>query len=383
MLAVLVTFDSLANRYLDNSLLDLVVVIGGLLATAPQTFRRRQPWLSVILTTSGAVILTTFGTLLMFVRGFGYVSPVVFCSGALTLYTLLRLVDRRVAWILVGAFGLAIAMGQGTLFMVADLNGVIFKESLVTVAGLAGVIGLGLIADLVRSRTELKEVRKDGGEHVIAAQREQAATAERGRIAREMHDVVAHSIALVAVQAEAAPYTVPDLSDASKAEFAEIATTARRTLTEMRRLLGVLRADITSVPETEPQPRLAQLGDLIEQDGGEVHLDVVGGERPLPRAVDVSAYRIVQECLANARTHAPGSHVSIELAYRPDLLAIRVVNDAAQGEASRMGVPESPVSAGGHGVIGMRERALSLGGWFSAQPTEAGGFLVQAGLPFE
>ncbi|GAA3466439.1 sensor histidine kinase [Nonomuraea roseola] len=380
-LAVLVTFDSLANRYLDNPFLDLVLVSGALLATAPQAFRRWRPWLSIILTVFGAVILTAFGTLLMLVRGFGYVSPMVFCSGALTLYSLLRLVDRQVAWIIVGVFGLAIAMMQPTLLSVADLSGAIFESALVMVAGLAGVVGLGLIADLVRSRTELREARKDGSEHAIAAQREQAAMAERARIAREMHDVVAHSIAMVAVQAEAAPYTVPNLSDA-RAEFAEIATTARHTLTEMRRLLGVLRTDITSVPETEPQPGLAQLGALIDQDGGEVHLDVVGEERELPRAVDISAYRIVQECLANARTHAPGSHVSIELVYRPNLLAIRVVNDAAR-EASRMEVPEPPGSAGGHGVIGMRERALSLGGWFSAQPTEAGGFLVQAGLPLE
>ncbi|MEU4545168.1 sensor histidine kinase [Nonomuraea dietziae] len=381
-LAVMVTFDSLANRYLDNPFLDLVVVIGALLATVPQAFRRWKPGLSVILTASGAVILTTFGTLLMFVRGFGYVSPVVFCSVALTLYTLLRQVARRVAWIIVGTFGLGIATAQRTLLSVADLSGAIFESALLLVAGPAVVIGLGLIADLVRSRTELREARKDGSEHVIAAQREQAAMVERARIAREMHDVVAHSIALVAVQAEAAPYTVPDLSDSSKVEFAEIATAARRTLTEMRRLLGVLRADTTSASETEPQPGLARLGELIEQAGGEIQLDVVGEETPLPRAVDVSAYRIVQECLANARTHAPGSHVSIELAYRPNLLVIRVVNDAARDEVSRTGVPGSRVSAG-HGMIGMRERALSLGGWFSAQPTEAGGFLIQAGLPLE
>lgn len=337
---------------------DPMIVLAGLLATAPHALRRQYPWLTLAMTLAG-------GLGLLFVSGYRprLTVAAVGLSGALSFYTLLKLLDRRLAWglvILVAVAGAVVGTGLGN-----DL-----------VAGLllaAVAVAIGLAADLRRSRTEVKEVKQESVEQVIAAQREQAAMAERARIAREMHDVVAHSISMVAVQAEAAPYTLSDLSDETKAEFAEIAAAARGTLAEMRRLLGVLRADITTVPETAPQPGLARLDELIGQHEGEVDLDVVGEQVELPQAVDVSAYRIIQECLANASRHAPGSRVSIELAYRPNVLVLRVAND---GEVAN-------IAEGGHGLIGMRERALGLGGWFSAEALAGGGFLVKAGLPLE
>ncbi|MEU6407277.1 histidine kinase [Microbispora sp. NPDC046933] len=348
------------------------------LATLPHTLRRRHPVETVTLTAIGAI------TLLFFERSvsgniFGLGYP-VYVSGLLSAYTVFRVAGRRTAWLL-GA-----ASSAGAFLVVWYLGPHRIDLAL---AGAALPAATTLLADLRRSRNEVREARVDN----LEALREQAAMAERARIAREMHDIVAHSISMIAVQAETAPYTIADLGDDGRKEFAEIAATARGTLTEMRRLLGVLRAD--APPETAPQPGLARLPELIERHGGEVDLDMVGVERELPQAVDVSAYRIIQEALTNARQHAPGARVSIEIAYRPALLALRIADDGpGPATAERTPVERTPAEQtpagkasgdanGGHGLIGMRERATALGGWFVAGPGPDGGFLIRAGLPTE
>ncbi|MBO2439880.1 hypothetical protein J4557_20350 [Actinomadura nitritigenes] len=240
---------------------------------------------------------------------------------------------------------------------------------------------------------------------------------ERARIARELHDVVAHSVSMIAVQAETAPYTMDDLSPEARAGYTEIARTAREALVEMRRLLSVLRADAKPEPEAanSPQPRLDRLPDLIEQHrgaGGVVDLAVHGDPRALSTTVELSAYRIVQEALTNARRHAPGAGVHVDLTFLPDRLAVRVRDDGSAGStrvlnrddpAARTAVldpagagPAGPTRlegarpptggpgggpGGGHGLVGMRERATMLGGRFSAGPATDGGFLVEAELP--
>ncbi|MBG0828059.1 hypothetical protein HS041_09795 [Planomonospora sp. ID67723] len=221
-----------------------------LLATAPLAIRRSHPWPAVALTFLGAVGLVLAGV---------YEPPIaVAVSGVLSLYTILRRLSRPAAWTLVvclgGAFA-AIVMATAYLWSWPYLWSGLWSGGLVVVLFTGVVATTALLADVRRSRTEIKEVRADN----LEVLQEQAAMAERARIAREMHDIVAHSISMVAVQAETAPYTLPGLDDRVKQEFAEIATSARSTLTEMRRLLGVLRADITTAPETAPQPGLARL----------------------------------------------------------------------------------------------------------------------------
>lgn len=330
-----------------------IAVIGALLSTAPLLLRRTHPW------TAAAIMVA--GTMLVVIGSIRYTDlPVsIGVAGLIVVWTLLQRLDRASSWALTAIVGGALAL---TAYAGRDSNLI-----MVAATGAACVATLGLLTDLRRSHREVADTRAD----ISQSEQERAAMAERARIAREMHDVVAHSISMVAVQAEAAPYTVPDLSDAARREFAEIAANARTSLAEMRRLLGVLRADVGDAAETAPQPGLGQLRDLIDRHGGAVDVDVVGESRQLGQAVDVSAYRIVQECLANARAHAPGSRVSIELAYRPEVLVLRVASD---------GPPVEPAT-GGHGLIGMRERALGLGGWFTAGPAPGGGFLVTAGLP--
>ncbi|GAA4570700.1 sensor histidine kinase [Planotetraspora kaengkrachanensis] len=364
--AVLAVLALLGTAGATSAPLDLA---GVLLATVPHVMRRAYPWLTVTLTLVGAALIVMSPP-----RPGAWAIPVI-ASAALSFYTVQRLLERRAAWIFTGGIG-ALLTGVAVLAYLA--SGPIRLSLVAVVCTVVGalVVGITMVADVRRSRTEIKEVRADNLETL----REQAAMAERARIAREMHDVVAHSISMVAVQAETAPYTIKDLNDEARREFAEIATAARGTLTEMRRLLGVLRADVP--PETAPQPGLRQLPELLEHHGGEVDLDIVGEEKELPQAVDMSAYRIIQESLTNARTHAPGARVSIEIAYRPTLLALRIADDGP-GPAAPENTQAGPGEGPGHGLIGMRERAVALGGWFVAGPGPAGGFLVQAGLPLE
>jgi signal transduction histidine kinase len=148
----------------------------------------------------------------------------------------------------------------------------------------------------------------------------------------------------------------------------------------MRRLLSVLRADAKGEAEVTPQPRLDRLPELIEKHrgaGGKAQISVQGDPRTLSATVELSAYRIVQESLTNARRHAPGAEVRVELVYLPDRLAVRV-RDNGHG-ATRVLDPRA--AAGGHGLLGMQERATMLGGRFAAGPATEGGFMVEAELP--
>ncbi|MEU4686850.1 histidine kinase [Streptomyces xinghaiensis] len=226
---------------------------------------------------------------------------------------------------------------------------------------------------LARNRVEEQEtlVADVRGKHT--------ALEERARIARELHDVVAHHMSVIAIQAEAAPYRVDDAPEELTRSFGTIRESAVEALSELRRVLGVLRfeeAGSLGVPDA-PQPDLSRLDELV-QGVREVGLDVeiarTGAERPLPQGVELSAYRIVQEALSNALRHAPGSRVRVEVAYVLTGLGLRIVNTAPTG-------PVSPSPGMGHGVTGMRERAVMLGGELTAEPTAEGGYEVAAFLP--
>ncbi|MEU1876720.1 histidine kinase [Streptosporangium sp. NPDC020072] len=359
---VLLMFLALAQLGGRSSLTMLAAV----LATLPHVVRRRHPWAVVTLVSFGALCLLYTGVLP------GYPPFGVVLSGALTLYTIARIVGPLVVGLVIGALTIlllaAVFLLNGReLLSIATLDR---QAASPLVVLFLGTVLLIFLAHVRRSASTITEMRAGNLETL----REQAAMAERARIAREMHDIVAHSVSKIAVQAETAPYTLDGLDERTLQEFAEIATSARTTLTEMRRLLGVLRADVVTAPETAPQPGLARLPELVGRHEGEVDLDVIGEEVPLPQAVDVSAYRIIQEALTNVRVHAPGARVSIELAYRPALLALRITDN---------GPGPSGDTENGHGLVGMRERALALGGWFKAGPGPSGGFLIQVGLPLE
>jgi signal transduction histidine kinase len=204
---------------------------------------------------------------------------------------------------------------------------------------------------------------------------DQAAMGERARIARDLHDIVAHHVSAIAVQAETARLTVEGLPDEGREQFEAIGQTARDALAEMRRLLGVLREDADGRAERDPQPGLARLHELVETAraaGTPVALTLSGEPVDLPPGVDLCAYRILQEALTNARRHAGGAAVDLEVEYGADALRLRV-RDHGPG-------PSEP-DADGHGLLGMRERAIIAGGTLSAGPADGGGFAVDAELP--
>jgi signal transduction histidine kinase len=206
---------------------------------------------------------------------------------------------------------------------------------------------------------------------------EHAARGERARIARELHDVVAHHISMIAVQAETARLAPPGMPAEGAKRLLAIGDTARAALTEMRRLLGVLREDAGTVTTRQPQPGLEHLNELIDEardsTAASTRLIVRGRVTSLDPGIELTAYRIVQEALTNARRHAPGAAVDVELNYAKATLRLRV-RDNGPG-------PPSDASSSGHGLLGMRERAAMVGGALSAGPGWVGGFVVDATLP--
>ncbi|MEE1941366.1 sensor histidine kinase [Streptomyces sp. TRM 70361] len=204
---------------------------------------------------------------------------------------------------------------------------------------------------------------------------------ERNRIARELHDVVAHHMSVISIQAQVAPHLVADPSPELRENLAGIRGNAVEALTELRRVLGVLRSEDPGAEETRaPQPGLDRLDELlgtVRGAGVEVTAETTGEPRPLSPGVELSAFRIVQEALSNAMRHAPGAVVRVEIGHRPDALTVRVAN-TAPGREGRT-VPSVP--SGGQGLLGMRERAAMLGGELAAGPTPGGGWEVTAVLP--
>ncbi|HEY2791306.1 MAG TPA: histidine kinase [Micromonosporaceae bacterium] len=205
---------------------------------------------------------------------------------------------------------------------------------------------------------------------------EHTARGERARIARELHDVVAHHISMVAVQAETARLTTPGLPPAGAQRLSAIGDTARSALTEMRRLLGVLREDAeTDVGPRRPQPGLAQLNDLVDEardtTGAGTRLILHGSPVTLDPGVELAAYRIIQEALTNSRRHAPGAAVDVEVHYADDVLRLSIRDNGSGSSGGPAGL----------GLLGMSERAAAVGGRLRAGPASTGGFLVEARLP--
>ncbi|GAA5062528.1 signal transduction histidine kinase [Thermocatellispora tengchongensis] len=225
---------------------------------------------------------------------------------------------------------------------------------------------------------ESLEERAERAERERDQQARIAAAAERARIARELHDVVAHNVSVIIVQADGAGYAIDSDPETAKRAVQTISATGRQALAEMRRLVGVLRQD--GGPEQEdytPQPGLAQLDALVAQvreSGLAVDLHVSGTPADLPEGEQLTVYRIVQEALTNTIKHGgPGARASVDLAYGPHELVL-AINDDGRGAAA----PRSP---GGHGLIGMYERVAMYGGTVYTGPRPGGGFQVLARLP--
>ena len=332
-------------------------MIANLVATLPLALARRH-----VAWATGAIVL-------------GVVVAIATDGGTLTIAALLSLV------LTLYLFALAHGRWWSVLPALPFLFNAIEPYSGENGGGLPGVLLLMVVVaalalgDSRRQRGEAIAERDETRQAMADTLQDQAVMGERARIARELHDVVAHHVSAIAVQAESARLTIDGLPDEGKAHFEAIGQTARDALSEMRRLLGVLREDADAEAARDPQPSLTRLDELVETAraaGTPVALTLEGTVTPLPPGVDLCAYRILQEALTNVRRHAPGAAVEVALAYAPDTLHLRV-RDHGPGVAE----PD----ADGHGLLGMRERAIMVGGTLTAGPADGGGFVVEAELP--
>jgi signal transduction histidine kinase len=334
--------------------------------SVPIPFCRTRPFLAWWLAFGSCVATAVAGLFLGFPSPDTW--PWVYSSMALLALTtgvLAAQGDRRrtaVAVALVVVPGVALA---------SAFSGWFWRDVLASAAlvGVAAVLG-----DVLHSRRravgELAEEKQ-----VSSAERSRRSLVEeRARIARELHDVVAHHMSMITVQAETARYRIPDLPEPVIGEFTGIAKLARGSLTELRGLLSALR-DEHDAPELAPQPTLADLGELVGRitaAGTPVRLTVTGDVAVLPAAVQLSAYRIVQEALSNVVRHAPGAQSTVDVTVGADV-TVEVVN-------VRPDRPTPPPSGDGHGLVGLRERAVLLGGTLEVDQPD-GGWRVRATLP--
>lgn len=246
-----------------------------------------------------------------------------------------------------------------------------------------------VLGDSIRTRrayfAQLEE-RAARLEKERAAQAKVAVAAERARIARELHDVVAHNVSVMVVQADGAAYVLDAAPDQARKALETISSTGRQALAEMRRLLGVLRTgEHQEAGEYVPQPDVRQIEDLVEQcrrSGLPVDFKVEGTPRPLPSGVELTAYRIVQEALTNTRKHGgPNAGASVRLVYFDDGLGL-LVEDDGKGAPHEL-YEEGGFDGRGHGLIGMRERVGMVGGTLDAGPRPGGGFRISVLLPLK
>ena len=205
---------------------------------------------------------------------------------------------------------------------------------------------------------------------------EQAAAEERARIARELHDVVAHSVSVMVVQASGVRRLLKDEQHRERDALLSVEQIGRQALTEMRRMLGVMRTEPGELPSLAPQPGLQHLERLVaqvEEAGLPVTLRIEGERPELSPGIDLSAYRIVQEGLTNALKHSRGGHAEVIVRYDDDSVQLEITDDGigANGDGP------------GHGLVGMRERVALYGGKLVAGPRDGGGFVLRAELPVE
>jgi signal transduction histidine kinase len=261
---------------------------------------------------------------------------------------------------------------------------------------------LGILSRTRRSYLQAVEVRATQAEAERDRQVALAAAQERARIARELHDVVAHHVSLMAVQSEAAAALLPDRPAEAGKSVEIIGQTARDALSELRRLLGVLRgpADVDGRAPTSPSPSISELDEVlgqVRQAGIAVNLRVEGSPSKLPPGVDLTAYRIVQEALTNTVKHSGTGEAVVTVSYEPGYVTVSVTDTGnasfavtvdrgarrarGGGSGSSGGSPERPAVPGGFGLAGIAERVASCGGSLTVGPCDAGGFAVTARLP--
>jgi signal transduction histidine kinase len=337
-------------------------VIIGVLICGALTVRRRWPVPVLVITTVGvmaAIIATDARTPYSAVA-------------AVAAYTVAMNTDRKVAW----TCGVIVAAALTTTAMLSSTE---FWSNPRNLEFIAWVTMATAIGDARRSRRAYVAAIEERAIRAEQSKEEEAGrqvAEERLRIARELHDIVAHHIALINVQAGVATHMLRTEPDAAAEALGHVRLAARTVLDELSTVLGVLRQPNDSGAPYEPAPGMADLDALVDtfvQAGLRIDLTTSGRARPVPSAVDLAAYRIIQESLTNAQKYGDGTPVAVRVEHCPEALHIEVLNAGAWP-------PKNP-SSGGHGLIGMHERAASVGGTLQASARPTGDFLVKATLP--
>jgi signal transduction histidine kinase len=329
---------------------------------APVVFRRKYP--------IGAAYLALAVGVVHSLLEIGIGSLV---TGCIALYTLVAYVNRRAALLYLAA-NVVVALVQMPLQRPNEwvIGLIMFALSVAFSWALGEFNGARRAYNAeVERRLRLLETERDQQARIAVAE-------ERARIARELHDVVAHAVSVMVVQADGAAYAVHSQPDLAERAIKTISSTGREALTELRRLLGVLRSE-ENAGERTPQPgtqSLSELAGRVRVVGLPVQLDIVGNVDDLPTGVGLGIYRIVQEALTNSLKHAgPGSSAVVRVERVGDRIDLSIVDNGRRASGALVGV------SGGNGLIGMRERALVFGGTLEAGPRAAGGWAVQASLP--
>ncbi len=344
-----------------------VAAVAQLAATVPVAFRRVAPLAAIAI--SSAVFLPY----VIVYRGAFVAGASV--ANAATMLLLVYSVGRHTQGrrLLVGAlFALLFAAEPG----IAGQPGWSDWALNFIIAG--GTLGLGVALRIQEGRSISLAVAADRAQSEQEATAQAAVHEERARIARELHDVVAHNVGLIVLQAGGARSVLGTNPERARTALRQVEETSRQTLTEMRHLVGILRVDA----EREPLPRLERLPALVDEAraaGLAVELEVEGAPVDLPAGLELAAYRLIQEALTNVRKHAPTSRAKVRLCYEPDRLRIEVSDDGGPSDAVRDSARNA--SGLGHGLIGMRERVQMYDGRMQAGPMPGGGFRVEAVLP--
>jgi signal transduction histidine kinase len=348
-----------------------------LATTVPLVWRRRHP-LAVSLATGLATAAYGFAH-------YPDLAMPIAVGGVVGMYSVAAWGSRRAALLAGGVAVVVVVVVMSLPRGDADVVDAGFVS-----LGLAGAWVLGDRARVQRALAAELQERAARLERERASEARRAVATERARIARELHDVVAHHVSMMVVQAEAGPVVVERDPARAAGAFEAIAATGRQALVEMRRLLGVLRGDGdrdgdgVSKPSLAPQPGLAQVPSLVEQVGRaglRVALVVEGPEAPLPAGVELSAYRIVQEALTNALRHGGAGQARVMVRYGEHDLELQIQNGAGSASGRRPTGPDGQDRPSGRGLLGMRERVTLFGGEMHAGPGPDGGFTVVARLP--
>lgn len=344
----------------DRKPLDLLAVV--LLVAGPAALlgRRRHPVPVLV-----AVLAVT-----MTYVGLGYPFGPIFVSLVVAFFTAVTAGRRLVAWV-----------GAGVLVSSAALATLVGRDSGSGLAGLAGLAAWLLVVLTAAEGARVGRERAAEAEHAREEAVRRRASDERLRIARELHDVLAHNISLINVQAGVALHLMDEQPEQVRGALAAIKAASGDTLRELRSTLGVLRQVDEELPR-QPAHGLADIDELVAgaaAAGLSVRTEVGGEYRPLPSGVDLAAYRIVQEALTNVRRHAGLATATVSVRYDDRDLTVRVDDDGSGGTAA--GHMAADPTGSGNGIAGMRERASALGGQLEAGPRSGGGFRVQARLP--